>query len=34
MFGLESQGMVLMAEDDEGQLSLVSADGPPGSVVR
>jgi len=34
MFGLESQGMVLMAEDREGNLSPVTADGEPGSVVR
>ncbi|MCY4170692.1 MAG: methionine--tRNA ligase [Bacteroidetes bacterium] len=33
MMGLESQGMVLMAEDKEGRLSLVSADTAPGSIV-
>ena len=34
MFGLESQGMVLMAEDRDGDLAPVSADAEPGSVVR
>ena len=34
MFGLESQGMVLMAEDREGTLVPISADAEPGSVVR
>ena len=34
MFGLESQGMVLMAEDRDGNLAPVSADAEPGSVVR
>jgi methionyl-tRNA synthetase len=34
MFGLESQGMVLMAEDREGNLVPISADAEPGSVVR
>ena len=28
--GLESQGMILMAEDREGQLNLVSSDSEPG----
>ena len=34
MMGLESQGMLLMAEDRTGQLSLVTADTEPGAVVR
>lgn len=34
MFGYESQGMVLMAEDREGRLTLVSADTETGAVVR
>jgi methionyl-tRNA synthetase len=34
MFGHESQGMVLMAEDREGRLTLVSGEGEPGAVVR
>ena len=34
MFGLESQGMVLMAEDRDGNLAPVSANSEPGSVVR
>jgi methionyl-tRNA synthetase len=35
MMGLESQGMVLMAEDREGNLTpVLAADGEPGSVVR
>ncbi len=33
MMGLESQGMVLMAEDSGGRLSLISADSDPGSIV-
>jgi methionyl-tRNA synthetase len=34
MFGLESQGMVLMAEDRDGDLSLLTTDGEKGAVVR
>jgi len=34
IFGHESQGMVLMAEDRNGQLRLVSAAGEAGAVVR
>ncbi|WP_022834752.1 methionine--tRNA ligase [Salisaeta longa] len=34
MFGLESQGMVLMAEDRDGNLSLLSTDSENGAVVR
>lgn len=34
MRGLESQGMVLMAEDRNGQLFLIGSDGENGSVVR
>ena len=34
MMGLESQGMLLMAEDRAGNLVLVSSEGEPGSVVR
>ena len=34
MFGLESQGMLLMAEDREGNLSPVTTEGEEGSVVR
>ena len=34
MFGLESQGMVLMGEDRDGNLSLLTTDAEPGSVVR
>ncbi|WP_420454484.1 methionine--tRNA ligase [Rubrivirga sp.] len=32
--GLESQGMILFAEDRDGTLRLVEADGEPGAVVR
>ncbi len=34
LFGLESQGMLLMAENREGALALVSSDGEAGAVVR
>jgi methionyl-tRNA synthetase len=34
MMGLESQGMILMAEDREGVLFLMSSDGENGSVIR
>ena len=34
MMGMESQGMLLMAEDREGHLTIVTADGENGSVVR
>ncbi len=34
IFGLESQGMLLMAEDREGNLSLVTTEGEEGAVVR
>jgi methionyl-tRNA synthetase len=34
MFGHQSEGMVLMAEDRDGQLRLVSAEGETGAVVR
>ncbi len=34
MMGLESQGMVLMAEDREGQLAMIAADCEDGAVVR
>ena len=34
MFGLESQGMLLMGESREGELELVTAGSEPGSVVR
>ena len=34
MMGLESQGMLLMAEDREGRLTIVTADGEDGAVVR
>ena len=34
MMGLTSQGMLLMAEDRTGQLTLVTADGEEGAVVR
>ncbi len=34
MMGLESQGMLLMAEDRSGKLTLVTADGENGAVVR
>ncbi len=34
MFGLESQGMVLMAEDRDGRLHLLGAEGEDGAVVR
>ena len=34
LFGLESRGMVLMAEAPDGSFTLVSADAPIGSVVR
>ncbi|MEX0601295.1 MAG: hypothetical protein WD205_11665, partial [Rhodothermales bacterium] len=34
MFGMESQGMILMAEDRTGTLSLISTEGEEGSVVR
>jgi methionyl-tRNA synthetase len=34
MFGLESQGMVLMAEERDGTLIPIGADAEPGAVVR
>ena len=34
MMGLESQGMILMAEDREGALFLMASDGEDGSVIR
>ncbi len=34
IFGLESQGMLLMAEDREGNLSPITTEGEEGSVVR
>jgi methionyl-tRNA synthetase len=34
MFGLESQGMVLMAEDRDGTLSLLTTEGEDGAVIR
>ena len=34
MMGLESQGMVLMAEDREGSLHLMQSTGEPGAVIR
>ncbi|MDA0378233.1 MAG: methionine--tRNA ligase [Bacteroidetes bacterium] len=34
MMGLESQGMILMAEDREGALFLMASDGENGSVIR
>ncbi|GMQ82311.1 MAG: methionine--tRNA ligase [Rhodothermia bacterium] len=34
MMGIESQGMILMAEDRDGRLSLVASNGEDGSVVR
>jgi len=34
LFGLESQGMLLMAENREGNLAVVSAEGEAGAVVR
>ncbi len=34
MFGLESQGMVLMSENEDGTLRLVEASGENGAVVR
>jgi methionyl-tRNA synthetase len=34
LFGLESQGMLLMAEDREGRLVLVTTESEPGSVVN
>ena len=35
MMGLESQGMLLMAEDREGNLTpVLASDSEPGSVVR
>ena len=34
LFGLESQGMLLMSEDRDGSLCLVTADGEVGAVVR
>jgi methionyl-tRNA synthetase len=34
MRGLESQGMILMAEDREGALHFAAAEGEPGSMVR
>ncbi len=33
MMGLESQGMLLMAEDRSGSLTLISSDSEPGSIV-
>jgi methionyl-tRNA synthetase len=34
LMGLESQGMVLMAEDPDGSLAPISADAVPGAVIR
>ena len=34
MMGLESQGMLLMSEDRDGRLTLLSAEGEDGAVVR
>ena len=34
LFGLESQGMLLMSEDRDGRLCPVTADGEDGAVVR
>jgi len=34
MMGIESQGMILMAEDRNGRLSLVESSGEDGAVVR
>ena len=34
LFGLESQGMVLMAEDRDGRLTPIAAEGENGAVVR
>src|SRR5690606_35963008 len=34
LFGLESQGMLLMAEDRDGRLTPVATDGEDGAVVR
>ena len=34
LFGLESQGMLLMSEDRDGRLTLLTADGENGAVVR
>ncbi|ARA92523.1 methionine--tRNA ligase [Rhodothermaceae bacterium RA] len=34
MMGLESQGMLLMAEDRDGRLAPLTADAEPGAVVR
>ncbi len=34
MMGLESQGMLLMSEDRDGRLTLLSAEGENGAVVR
>ena len=33
MVGLESQGMLLMAEDRQGALHMLTADSEPGSTV-
>ena len=33
MMGLESQGMLLMAEDREGHLALISSESEPGAIV-
>ena len=32
--GIDSQGMILMAEDNEGKLSFVNTDMAPGMVIR
>ena len=34
MMGLESEGMILMAEDREGKLFLIESDADNGSVIR
>ena len=34
MRGLESRGMILMAEDRDGTLRFVGTDGEPGAAVR
>jgi methionyl-tRNA synthetase len=34
MMGIPSEGMVLMSEDDEGNLSFMKSDGQPGDIIR
>lgn len=34
MMGVKSQGMILMSEDPDGNLYLITTDAPPGSIIK